>query len=687
MKIILSICALVWTLASESTWAASDGSTYEWLAQTARIRSNAGDDGSLHKAIWQIRSGQLQRVSGNHDSIEIQRLNAGQWKRIDTSFPKLENGRRFSIVASFDQRLTYVWRFEKTLKIASLGQSGQARALFEITDESIQNLFNTQGAGELLGDEKYGFWVVNSYLGEGVFIEPNSWVLRSVPGLSKKKDSAANGKLFDSATLGKDGTLWTLERDGMQLVRRNTSGKELVRVTAPFPIKNTSPDFAGNGSGTLAPSIAGVVVISGTRLEIASFNHEGRELWRTSMCPNSLTADCAEVSQLNGQQGTIFEAVGDEQGDVYAGDFSRIFVYRGGAPAQRTMLSGTLPLCKLTQAVGAAFQPCVGDDHRAVPLAPNRWLVFALNPAIYAPFELQVIPGLKPTFTFKLLLSQLMDQPLSIRQSIFELASDLRAWPRNTTNDSQTIAIGVPTASGIISARTVMSKYLSPPGDAIRTPADKELSELFGEGQQHLFPGARLGQNGVVIKDYRSLTTKIALYNASDKTLQQRLIIKGLPKVTLCTEMDTRDEYLFNDDRNQLYLLRGRSGEVYAIDERLNAKFVARTPEITGAPADPCGPSRSLGSVQSAIQLPTGRLIIATASLLLQQDGTSFFVVEAPDRINQIIPVDSEQVLVLAGGGLAKIQLPKTFTSPSLVSADKAGVVSLPDCNCGNSPR
>ena len=677
MKLLnIPLVTLFW-LACLNTQALADSGSFEWLARTDALLPSFDDGERLYAPIWQIRQGKLQRVGGTQAAVEIQQLNAGLWTTVRTVAPQLVGSRVPNAVTSLDEGLAFGWHFDKTLKVSAWADDGKARDLFAIDARSIQDFFYNQGNGQLLGDEKFGFWVMNYSMGNAVFIEPKTWAIRAVPGLSPDKDLQARAPRFESATIGKDGTLWTLEREGMQLVRRNSLGKELVRVAGPFA-KNTNLQTATQyGSGSLKPSHAGVIVLSGSRLEIASLDHNGRELWRKSLCPEGVTSSCAKASQLRGQLGAVQDAIGDEKGEVIASDSLRIFYFRGQDLANPVMAAGTQPLCKSVFGPGNV-RPCVGDQHRAVPLAVNRWLVFALNPAVSPPFEMQLSAEPTPKVMFKALSGELMDQPLDVRQSVFELVYDLRAWP-HYGNDStgnqglQARQFGIPTASAMVSRNTITSRILSPPGDAIRTPADAELDKLFDDPNQKTFPGARLGQHAVVIKDHRSRTTQLALYNAREKTLKQKVVIKGLPNISACSDFDTRDEYLFNDNQNKLYLLRGRSGQIYAIDEQLHARFVARPPEVVGSAVGPCGSSRSLGKVQSAIQMPSGDLLIATNTLLLLQNGGDFFTVEAPQFIQQIIPVDKQRVLVLARDGLAQVQLPQTFKTPSKVSVEKSG--------------
>ncbi len=323
-----------------------------------------------------------------------------------------------------------------------------------------------------------------------------------------------------------------------------------------------------------------------------------------------------------------------------------------------------------------AFTPCVSDFQRAVPMGNGRYLVYGLNTKVFPPFELEVTKEAKPSVLLKPHSGPVLELPLEVKRAVFNNAHDIRAWPINERDYDDTSQqhnffdkFGVPTDYGLVTSRSIFSKYLSSPGNAISTAEDSYLSKLFdNSNNDYSLVGARLGTSAVVIKDTRQPVTRLALFDAKTQKLEQNLQVKGIEDTPAYSEDDRHLEYVFNDNQNQLYLLKGRSGKVYAIDEKLQARLIGRLPELVGQTNDQCGESRVLGRVLSAIKLPTGNLLMSAGGFLLLQQGQSFFSVPAPRGVVQIIPVSDSEVVVIASAGLAQITLPTAFSQPSRIS-------------------
>jgi hypothetical protein len=316
-----------------------------------------------------------------------------------------------------------------------------------------------------------------------------------------------------------------------------------------------------------------------------------------------------------------------------------------------------------------SFRPCVSDLQRAVPFADRQYLVYALNTKAYPPFMLELTVGAQPGVVLKPYLGAALDLPIKVKLAVFNNAHDIRAWPiyeRDYNNYSQQKdfrgRFGVPTEMGLVTSRSIFDKYLSPPGNAISTAQDSALAKLFdNRSNEYVLLGARIGPTSVVIKDTRQTATRLARFDAKTKVLEQNLKIKGFEEAPACDPEDTQQEFVFNDDQNQLYLLRGRSGNVYAISEQLQARLVARLPELVGAQKDQCGETRSRGRVFSAIKMPSGNLLMSVGGSLMLQQGQSFFAVAAPSGVVQIIPVNGNDVVVIAQEGLAQFTLPSNL--------------------------
>jgi len=87
-----------------------------------------------------------------------------------------------------------------------------------------------QGAGRVSGDAAHGFWVTNAYVGSALFIEPGTWAIREVPGLTLPPGWGRDRAAFGAAALGAEGSLWVIEPDSKDIVRRDVRGEELARV-------------------------------------------------------------------------------------------------------------------------------------------------------------------------------------------------------------------------------------------------------------------------------------------------------------------------------------------------------------------------------------------------------------------------------------------------------------------------
>ncbi len=157
-----------------------------------------------------------------------------------------------------------------------------------------------QGAGRVSGDAAHGFWVTNAYVGSALFIEPGTWAIREVPGLTLPPGWGRDRAAFGAAALGAEGSLWVIEPDSKDIVRRDVRGEELARV--PWPFGGDVPaGMSRYGDGTLETSKAGVLAVSESRLELASINDAGQILWRLAVCPSGLGVRCALEASQRGQ--------------------------------------------------------------------------------------------------------------------------------------------------------------------------------------------------------------------------------------------------------------------------------------------------------------------------------------------------------------------------------------------------
>ena len=316
-------------------------------------------------------------------------------------------------------------------------------------------------------------------------------------------------------------------------------------------------------------------------------------------------------------------------------------------------------------------------------LAPFRYLLYPRHYAGAPLVELQLTPGpdARPRLTPHPLAP--VDLPYDIKQAIFSDYHDMRSSvepDRVSSSRARTGSQGIPTDRGPVSMQHLLAKALKTSDGALRTEADARFAKQIGVGQPTA-TWAKLSPEVVAIKDQLAPETRLLLFDVRTQQLRQGVKIEGLPNMPACLPQDIQDEYLFNDDQDQLYLLLGRSGKVYAINAQLQARFVARLPEVVDRKADDCGVSRSAGPVRSAARLPTGQLAIATHTHLMVQQGDEFFELHAPPGSRQVIPSGPNELLVLARDGLARVRVPPSFFGPSRVWPDVNNApVEAPPC-------
>lgn len=414
-----------------------------------------------------------------------------------------------------------------------------------------------------------------------------------------------------------------------------------------------------------------MLAISNTRLELASVNNAGQILWRLAVCRSGIGVRCAQEASQRGQLSTIQRAVADEAGHAWIADNNRsLFFHRGTGDPQR--LFGNLPPCLPEGSPASAGKqqnpPCVGANDRLVQLADGRYLIYTRTGGFSARHVMQIELGQPSRISFESLKSDAADLPRADRQAVLQSLADLRVWgfserQSGLAERSDSTGMGVPTGRGVATASKMMSKYLSPPGDAIRTPEDAALAKLF-EPTRPFDPGshsmARFGEDAVVIKDRRVPPTQLALYDMRTGELRQGIEVRGLQAPAGCGQEHTALEYVFNDNVDTLYLMREWSGEVFVIDSTFTATRLARLPHANADRSTACGAVVDAGArVPLAARTPGGNLVIATANGVFVQRGETFDRIEAPASVVQLVVLSDAEALAIAKEGLARLRLPK----------------------------
>ncbi|MDX5444640.1 MAG: hypothetical protein LPJ87_01100 [Zoogloeaceae bacterium] len=654
-------------LALPGARAQQGSAAFDWVARTSEA---ASDPGLNLDALFQPRGVAMRQIAVERDLVRVSDLSKGRWVTARALRHRMPGGRHPRVAPSFDEQAAYLWNFDGELRIFRLDERGDPAPLLSIQDPRLRELMYAQSAGRVSGDAAHGFWVTNTFVGSAVFIEPGTWAIREVPGLTLPPGGARHQPAFRAAALGAGGSLWVIEPDSRDIVRRGSHGEELTRVSWPFAA-DVPAGVSLYGDGALEPSKAGVMAISNTRLELASITDAGQILWRLAVCPSGIGAGCAQEASQRGQLSTIQRAVADEAGHAWIADNNRsLFVHRGTGDPER--LFGNLPPCLPEGSPASAGKqqnpPCVGANDRLVQLADGQYLIYTRTGGFSARHVMQIEPGQPSRISFEPLKSDAADLPRADRQAVLQSLADLRVWgfgerQSGLAERSDSTGMGVPTGRGVATASKMMSKYLSPPGDAIRTPADATLAKLF-EPARPFDPGshsmARFGEDAVVIKDRRVPPTKLALYDMRAGELRQGIEVRGLPAPMGCGQEHSALEYVFNDNANALYLMREWSGEVFVIDSTLTATSLARLPDANARMSTAC---REVGHggrrVPLAARTPGGDLVIATADGVFVQRGETFDRVEAPTSVVQLVVLNDAEALVVAKEGLARLRLPK----------------------------
>lgn len=653
-------------LALPDARAQQDGAAFEWIARTSKADPNLGLD---LNASFEPRGAALRQIRVDRDLVKVSDLSNGRWVTVHALRHQMSGKYYPRVAPSFDQQAAYLWSFDGELRIFQLGELGSPAPLLSLQDPRLRDLMYAQSAGRVSGDAAHGFWVTNAYEGSALFIEPGTWAIREVPGLTLPPDGGRHQAAFRAAALGAGGSLWVIEPGSRDIVRRGSHGEELNRVSWPFAA-DVPAGVSLYGDGALEPSKAGVLAISNTRLELASINNAGQILWRLAVCPSGIGVRCAQEASQRGQLSTIQRAVADEAGHAWIADNTRsLYVHRGTGDPER--LFGNLPPCLPEGSPASAGKqqspPCVGANDRLVQLADHRYLIYSRSDGFLVRHMMQIEPGQPSRISFESLETGATDLPWADRQAVLQSLADQRVWGfgerrSGLAERSDSTEMGVPTRRGIATASKMMGKYLSPPGDAIRTPEDATLAKLFEPTRpfdQGSHSMARFGEDAVVIKDRRVPPTQLALYDMRTGELRQGIEVRGLPTPTGCGLAHTALEYVFNDDVDTLYMMREWSGEVFVIDSSFTATRLARLPHANAGRSTACGAVVDAGArVPIAARTPRGDLVIATANGVFVQRGETFDHVEAPASVVQLVVLNDAEALVVAKGGLARLELP-----------------------------
>jgi hypothetical protein len=689
--------------------------TFTIIAKPSVLRP-ASEGGLYARTQWLLSADGLQRVTQtSNDSDQLERLVLGARGQWESLLPAKITGSvnrgqaKSEAVASLDANRHYAWRYgvNRSIEVWSFDpQSGQGSSLFTLSNDVLGKLQINQV--RIQGDAKHGFWLVDIEIGAAWFIEPGSWVVKAVKGLSDDRSPqtstqqqgdryAPRTRYFLSAAIGAQGSIWTVDNDKQTLIRRNPQGIELARTQVVWPAppsrENRQSGLPSYGGPELALSQTGVLVLSETRLQLAALDSQGKLLWQTEVCPTQPTKGCVDTSQHQGKMGLIKTAMGDAQGRVYVDDGVRVFLFQGGGSGR--MVAGEPPSCspqsKLDIQGGAQFTPCVGSRQRIVKLQGDRLLVFANEDTPFAPFELtrnkpESGPGatrLPEGWTARPRLGDLHNLPIVDKLAIASAAHDARLWKspfdgsaeseaRRFASDSRRPQLGIPIEDQVVSREAIIAPRLQSPG-ALIDQREVALSNLV-DGMS-----ARVGSHSVLLKGPEQTANTVAIYNAKTGKLDTNVQVSGLKKAKPCRSEDatsTFGEQYFNDDQHQLYLFRACAGEVYALSPKLEAKLVARTPLILYGAAPSVRPSadslpkdapRLSGAITSASRLPDGQLLVVLNQFVFVQKGAYLHPVTSPWTVKQVVAIGPQSALSISASGLALHKWPEKLSEVPVI--------------------
>jgi hypothetical protein len=334
--------------------------------------------------------------------------------------------------------------------------------------------------------------------------------------------------------------------------------------------------------------------------------------------------------------------------------------YKGtGVPERR--YGSTAPCIQQQASV-----PCVGSQERIMQLSDGRYLIYNMVNGLSLRNLMTIKSGPPAQITFSPITTVVADLPIADRQALLYSLADQRLWgfvakPLGHSPKYESVEMGVPTNRGLATASLMMLKHLDNPG-VIRTPAETQLAKLF-ELPPFFAPGshsmARSGPDAVVVKDRRVPPTLLAHYDMRTGDLRQGIEVTGLPPATSCAE-DTAREYVFNDNRDTVYLMREWSGEVFVLDSSFTAKRLASLPQADVNGGTGCKRGSNDGfRVPLAARTPSGHLVMATPAGVYIQRGESFDRLAAPDAVVQLLVLNDTEALVVAKSGLAKLSWPR----------------------------
>lgn len=645
-----------------SACAYQENAHVEWLART--------NDASLEPVLPNLQQAHLflqtpnPVVLGTEESnINVYELIRGEWLKIKSQNIKVKSKQFSKLVFNFDPNPTYSWAIEdEEFVVRKINNKPSAQKLFSISAGRLSTLL-FKDTTLVFGDEKSGFWITNSSGNLVYFIEPTSWSLLEVPWLSDIEKNDSDHRFY-SVAYGENGTLWTLENKGQKIVRRDRMGRILATVNSPFKVEKSSSGLPTYGEGVLSSSSGGVLVTSPTRLELAFLNNQGQLQRHISICPGEATEICVRQALKRGQLSKFLDVTADQRGNILASDGLRLFLF--SASGDIKMLRGEVPPCMQphdpAHPLGMPYAPCVSANYRAVPLETGRLLLLPDDLFDGSPIELRISQDKKGLVELRPFLDKLMDLPFETKKAIFNIFSDIGFWRINSNeiNRSSVDYIrGIPTVHGLVTPQSILSQYLSPPADAIRTQEDRKISGLFGQTAgtfSYEFMAARLDKDKVLIRDRNYLAPRFAVYDAKNKTLRHNVRLPQLKDPSVLNQDGIANDHLFNDDRGNVYFFDGDSGNLYSISTRLSISLLARLNPILNANHQ-CRCCVNL--VSSAVLSAPNQLMIATNCGIFLQNAESLVRISTLEQVSQLIPIEIGFVLAISSGGLARIQLPK----------------------------
>ncbi len=311
---------------------------------------------------------------------------------------------------------------------------------------------------------------------------------------------------------------------------------------------------------------------------------------------------------------------------------------------------------------------CVGADHRAVRYGNGELLLFTYSLEQATPLLAKLTAGSAGGVSVGLLpLSvPLTALPNGVKQAILNSVQDVRVWPagnhdepwQNTSARMDARPSGIPTSLGLMNKKRIAARQLTYPDGNVRNAADERVYQLFSTSFANAsFEAATLGSGHIVFKDRRYTTTRVAVFDIKTGLLKQDLKLAGIPDKPACSVSDTQAEHVFNDTEGNTYLLRGRPGRVFKINEQLQASLVAVLPVNPDIAPDSCGPTHNQGAVLAAARLASGQLVVTVGLKTFVQQGSAFKPLQAPPGIVQLWPVGGQELLAIAEGGLAKLRV------------------------------